>query len=82
MESKIEVTILEEKDNYSLKATAQKALDEGWRPIGGPYTTGTGFIAWAFIKIPPPPPKPEQAPPTKEELIAAATEGRTIVREG
>lgn len=82
MEPKIEVKILEEQDSKSLQASAQKALDEGWRPIGGPYTTLTGHTAWAFIKIPPPPAKPEQPPPTKEELIAAATEGRTIVREG
>lgn len=81
MEPKIEVKILEEQDSKSLQASAQKALDEGWRPIGGPYPNN-GWVAWAFIKIPPPPAKPEQPPPTKEELIAAATEGRTIVREG
>ena len=81
MEPKIEVKILKEIDSSDLQVTAQKALDEGWRPIGGPYPENGG-VAWAFIKIPPPPPKPEQPPPTTEELIAAATEGRTIVREG
>ena len=81
MEPKIEVTILEETDNHSLKKAAQEALDNGWRPIGGPYSTGTGFIGWAFIKVPPPPEKPPQPEPTREELIKAAAEGRTIRRE-
>lgn len=77
----MEPKIIEDLTLSGLNNRAATAIKEGWRPIGGPFVFREK-VAWAFIMIPAPAPKPEQPPPTKEELIRAAVEGKTIVREG
>lgn len=76
----MEPKIIEDLTLSGLQSQAATIINSGWRPIGGPFVFGPK-VAWAFIMIPAPEPKPEPPPPTKEELIQAATEGRTIVRE-
>lgn len=73
--------IIEDFTISGLNTRAQEIIKEGWRPIGGPFVFGEK-VAWAFILIPVPAPKPEPPEPTKEEIIKAAVEGKTIVREG
>lgn len=77
----MEPKIIEDSTLSGLNRKAAEIISTGWRPIGGPFVF-CSKVAWAFILIPPPEPKPEEPPPTKEELIQAAVEGRTIVREG
>lgn len=77
----IETKIISELTIEELNSRANRLISDGYRPVGGPFPYGR-LVAWAFFKSQPPAPKPEQPPPTKEELIQAAVEGRTIVREG
>lgn len=77
----MEPKIIEDFTLSGLNSQASKAIQAGWRPIGGPFTFGPK-VAWAFIMIPAPEPKPEPPPPSKEELIKSAVTGEPIVREG
>lgn len=76
----MEPKIIEDFTLTGLNTKASEVMSQGGRPIGGPFMFG-GKVAWAFIFVPPPEPKPEQPAPTREELIQAAVEGKTIVRE-
>lgn len=80
MAQNIEVKIVEAHTSLSLQGKAEQVVRDGWRPIGGPFVYGE-MVSWAFIRIPEPPPREPQPEPTREEIIRAATEGKTIVRE-